>query len=216
MENEFQITAEPRSGLGTAMTRRLRRAGRVPAIIYGGEQANSVVTLDHNNIYHHLKREAFHSHVLTLEVGDRSEQVILRDVQMHPYKQQVMHLDFLRVSADRKLRMTVPLHFLGEETAPGVKQSGGVVSHVMPEVEIECLAKDLPEFIAVDISGLEIDQSLHLSDLILPSGVTIPALAFGHDHDLPVVAINPPRKQEAEPGEAEPGAAPAATDDENA
>jgi large subunit ribosomal protein L25 len=211
MENEFQINAEPRSGLGTAMTRRLRRAGRVPAIIYGGEQPNSVVTLDHNNIYHQLKREPFHSHVLTVDVAGRSEQVILRDVQMHPYKQQVMHLDFLRVSADRKLRMTVPLHFLGEETALGVKQSGGVVSHVMPDI-----AKDLPEFIAVDISGLDLDQSLHLSDLILPPGVTIPALAFGHDHDLPVVAIHPPRKQEVEPGEAEPDAAPAPADDENA
>lgn len=200
MDNQFQITAEPRSDLGTAFSRRLRRAGRVPAVIYGGGQPNTAITLDHNDTIHHLEKEAFHSHVLTVDVGGRSEQVVLRDVQMHPYKRLVMHLDFLRVSADRKLRMMVPVHFVGEDVAPGVKLGGGVVSHLMPEIEIECLAKDLPEFIAVDISGLELDQALHLSDLKLPAGVSIPALALGHDHDLPVVAIHAPRAGEPEAG----------------
>ncbi|HEY0675505.1 MAG TPA: 50S ribosomal protein L25/general stress protein Ctc [Immundisolibacter sp.] len=201
MDNQFQITAEPRSDVGTAFARRLRHAGRVPAVIYGAGQPNTDITLDHNDIIHHLEREAFHSHVLSVEVGGSSEQVVLRDVQMHPYKRLVMHLDFLRVSADRKLRMVVPVHFIGEDTSVGVKQHGGVVSHLMPEIEIECLTKDLPEFIAVDISTLDIDQSLHLSDLTLPPGVTIPALAFGHDHDLPVVAMHAARKAEPEAGE---------------
>ncbi len=202
MENQFQIAAEPRSAGGTGVSRRLRRAGRVPAVIYGGNQANADITLDHNDTIHHLEKEAFHSHVLTVDVDGRSEQVVLRDVQMHPYKRQVLHLDFLRVSADRKLRMTVPVHFVGEDVAPGVKQGGGVVSHLLPELEIECLAKDLPEFIEVDVSALELSQSLHLSDLKLPSGVSVPALALGADHDLPVVSIHPPRRAEAEPGEA--------------
>lgn len=200
MDNQFQITAEARSDLGTAFSRRLRRAGRVPAVIYGGGQPNTDITLDHNDTIHHLEKEAFHSHVLTVDVAGRSEQVVLRDVQMHPYKRLVMHLDFLRVSADRKLRMTVPLHFVGEAVAPGVKLGGGVVSHLMPEVEIECLAKDLPEFIEVDMSHMELDQALHLSHLQLPAGVSVPALAFGHDHDLPVVSIHAPRKSEAEAG----------------
>ncbi|MGE0809586.1 MAG: 50S ribosomal protein L25/general stress protein Ctc [Immundisolibacter sp.] len=202
MDNQFQITAEARSDLGTAFSRRVRRAGRVPAVIYGAGQPNADITLDHNDTIHHLEKEAFHSHVLTVDVGGRNEQVVLRDVQMHPYKRQVMHLDFLRVSADRKLRMVVPLHFIGEAVAPGVKQGGGIVSHLMPEVEIECLAKDLPEFIAVDISKLEIDQSVHLSGLVLPAGVTIPALALGHDHDLSVVSIHAPRKAESDAPEA--------------
>lgn len=201
MDNQFQITAQPRSDLGTAFARRLRHAGRVPAVIYGAGQPNTDITLDHNDIIHHLEREAFHSHVLTVDIGGRNEQVILRDVQMHPYKRLVMHLDFLRVSADRKLRMLVPVHFIGEDTSIGVKQHGGVVSHLMPEIEIECLTKDLPEFIAVDISNMDIDQSVHLSDLVLPPGVSIPALAFGHDHDLPVVAMHAPRKAEPEAGE---------------
>ena len=205
MDNQFQITAEARSDLGTAFSRRVRRAGRVPAVIYGGGQPNADITLDHNDTIHHLEKEAFHSHVLTVDVAGRSEQVVLRDVQMHPYKRQVMHLDFLRVSADRKLRMVVPLHFLGEEVAPGVKLGGGVVSHLMPEVEIECLARDLPEFIAVDISKLELNDSVHLSGLVLPAGVSIPALALGHDHDLSVVSIHAPRKAEADaaPGSGE-------------
>ena len=201
MDNQFQITAEARSDLGTAFSRRVRRAGRVPAVIYGGGQPNADITLDHNDTIHHLEKEAFHSHVLTVDVGGRSEQVVLRDVQMHPYKRQVMHLDFLRVSADRKLRMVVPVHFVGEDVAPGVKLGGGVVSHLMQEVEIECLAKDLPEFIHIDISDLGLDHPLHLSDLKLPTGVSIPALALGHDHDLPVVAIHAPRKSEPEAGE---------------
>ena len=199
MDSQFEIAAEPRSDLGTAFSRRVRRAGRVPAVIYGGGQPNTDITLDHNDTIHHLEKEAFHSRVLMVDVGGRSEQVVLRAVQMHPYKRQVMHLDFLRVSADRKLRMTVPVHFVGEDVAPGVKQGGGVVSHLMPEVEIECLAKDLPEFIEVDLGALELNQSLHLSDLKLPSGVSVPALALGADHNLPVVAINPPRRAEAEP-----------------
>lgn len=200
MDNQFQITAEARSDLGTAFSRRVRRAGRVPAVIYGGGQPNADITLDHNDTIHHLEKEAFHSHVLTVDVGGRSEQVVLRDVQMHPYKRQVMHLDFLRVSADRKLRMVVPVHFVGEDVAPGVKLGGGVVSHLMPEVEIECLAKDLPEFIQIDVSDLGLDHPLHLSDLKLPAGVSIPALALGHDHDLPVVSIHAPRKSEPEAG----------------
>jgi large subunit ribosomal protein L25 len=201
MDNQFQIAAEPRSDLGTAFARRLRHAGRVPAVIYGAGQPNTDITLDHNNIIHQLEQEAFHSHVLTVDIGGRNEQVILRDVQMHPYKRLVMHLDFLRVSADRKLRMMVPVHFIGEEASIGVKQHGGVVSHLLPEIEIECLAKDLPEFIAVDISTMDIDQSVHLSDLVLPPGVSIPALTLGHDHDLPVVAMHAPRKIEPEAGE---------------
>lgn len=202
MENQFQIAAEPRRAGGTGVSRRLRRTGRVPAVIYGGNQANADITLDHNDTIHHLEKEAFHSHVLTVDVGGRSEQVVLRDVQMHPYKRRVLHLDFLRVSADRKLRMTVPVHFVGEDVAPGVKQGGGVVSHLMPELEIECLARELPEFIEVDVSALDLNQSLHLSDLKLPSGVSIPALALGADHDLPVISIHPPRRVEAEPGAA--------------
>lgn len=213
MEQQFDLIAQARPERGSADARRLRRAGRVPAVVYGGDQPPRAVTLDHARTVLQLRNEAFQSHVLKLRVDNVVEDVVLRDVQYHPVRPQVLHLDLMRVSATQTLRMEVPLHFAGEDVAPGVKVGGGVVSHTMTAVEVECLPKDLPEFIEVDVSGLQLDETVHLSQLALPPGVTIPALALGPDHDLSVVSIHLPRAamEETEAGEeaAEGGEAPA-------
>ena len=174
-------------------------------MLYGGQGETIALTLDHNEVWTHLQHEAFHSHILNLKVDGRSESVVLREVQYHPFKPKAEHLDFLRVVAGQALRMTVPIHFLGEEVAIGVKQGGGIVAHHESEVEIECLPKDLPEYIEVDISDLNVDDVVRLSELKLPSGVVIPELELGPEHDRPVVSIYIPRAAE-EVAEGEVGA----------
>jgi len=210
MAISFELTAEPRTDTGKGASRRLRRAGKVPAIMYGGDKDPESLTLSHNEILRNLEHEAFYSHILTIRIGGGNTQAILRDLQRHPSKPQVLHMDLQRVSATEKLKTHVPLHFLGEDTAPGVK-AGGLVSHDLTEIMVECLPKDLPEYIEVDISGMEIGDALHLSDLKVPDGVTLIELARGEGHDLAVVAIHAKRiVEEVEEAPAAEGGAEAA------
>ena len=189
MSDTFTIDAQPRSDEGKGASRRLRRQGLVPGIIYGGETAPEMISLVHNELIQHLEHEAFYSHILTVNVDGKGEQVILKDMQRHPAKPFVMHVDFQRVSAKKKLKTNVPLHFVGENVAPVVKM-GGAVSHHVTDVEITCLPKDLPEYIEVDMSAMEIGDAVHLSEVKLPEGVEIPALAQGPEQDLVVVNIH--------------------------
>ncbi len=179
----IQFNAQSRVKQGSSASRRLRRAGSVPAIVYGGDVAPIQVELDHNEIFHLLRNEAFHASVLAMVVDGVAQAVILRDTQWHAYKQQVLHLDFQRVDATHKLHVKVPLHFVNADVAPGVKLDGGIVSHVLTELDLECLPGDLPEFVEVDLKDLASGHSLHVSDLKLPAGVQ--ALTHGEN---PVVA----------------------------
>lgn len=216
MSNDFEIVAEERKGSGKGANRRLRRNNQVPAVVYGGEKQAQNLVLNHDAVVKHLESEAFYSHILSLKVGRHEEKVVLRDLQRHPSKPRVMHLDLQRVSATEKLRMRIPLHFMGEDVAPGVKQSSGIVSHMMSDVEVLCLAQNLPEFIEVDLSKLEIGDMVHLSDLKTPEGVELVALAHGAEHDQAVASIHMPRaavegeaaeeKDEAEQAAGETGA----------
>ena len=181
---QIEINASKRDTQGTGASRRLRRAGRVPGIIYGGTQDAQSVDLNHKDLYFGLKNEAFHSSVLSLNLDGVKESVLLRDFQMHPYKPLVLHIDFQRVDANQKIHMKVPLHFKNAELAPGVKLAGGVVSHIMTEAEVLCLPGLLPEFIEVDLSNLESGQTIHLSDLVLPEGVEFASITRGEDHGV--------------------------------
>ncbi len=188
MATKFELTGEKRERKGSSSSRRLRREGRVPAVLYGGAKGPVMLTFDHDAIHHHLENEAFHTSILTVTVDGEADQAILRDVQMHPYRPKVMHMDLQRISASEKLHMEVPIHLLGEDVAPGVKLQGGIVSRLMAEVDISCLPHQLPEFLTVDISQLNIGDSVHLSDIPLPDGVTITTLAHGGE-DLAVATV---------------------------
>jgi len=168
----MKVVATVRDLQGSGASRRLRRAGKVPGIVYGGSAAPATIEIEHNPLWHALQKEAFHSSILDLEIDGKSEKVLLRDFQPHPYKQLIMHIDFQRVDATHKIHVRVPLHFSGEENSPAVKLSGGLVSHVITELDVSCLPGDLPEFIAVDLSNLEAGKSIHVNDLALPKGVT--------------------------------------------
>ncbi|AIO68379.1 50S ribosomal protein L25/general stress protein Ctc [Burkholderia oklahomensis] len=181
----MKVVAFERQQQGTGASRRLRNAGKTTGIVYGGEAAPQMIELDHNALWHALKKEAFHSSILDLEVAGQSQQVLLRDVQYHPFKQLVLHVDFQRVDAKKKLHTKVPLHFLNAEVSPAVKLSSAVVSHVATEIEVECLPAALPEFLEVDLSKIEAGQSLHAKDIALPNGV---ALVAHVDAENPVVA----------------------------
>lgn len=193
---KFEVEASVRQDMGKGASRRLRREEKVPAIVYGGGAAPVSLVLEHNKIAKSLENEAFYSHILALKTGKESERVILKDVQRHAYKSVIMHVDFQRVRADVKLHMHIPLHFTGGEKAPGVKDAGGTISHIMSDVEISCLPDDLPEFIEVDVSGMELNQIIHLSELKLPKGVEIVALS--HGDDKAVVSVHIPRVEEPE------------------
>jgi large subunit ribosomal protein L25 len=216
MSMKFELTAEPRAAKGTGASRRLRHSGKVPAILYGAGKEPQMVSLDHNLMIRHLANEKFHTSILTVTVGGDTDQAILRDFHMHPYKPLVMHVDLQRISATEKIHMEVPLHFVGQDVAPGVKVDGGIVTHLMTEVDITCLPKDLPEFLTVDMSELHINESVHLSNIKLPEGVSITSLAHGGD-DLAVAAVTTIRVVEEEApvvaapaeGEAAAAAAPA-------
>ncbi|WP_175871835.1 50S ribosomal protein L25/general stress protein Ctc [Burkholderia sp. BCC0397] len=181
----MKVVAFERQQQGTGASRRLRNAGKTTGIVYGGEAAPQKIELDHNALWHALKKEAFHSSILDLEVAGQSQQVLLRDVQYHPFKQLVLHVDFQRVDAKKKLHTKVPLHFLNAEVSPAVKLSSAIVSHVATEIEVECLPSALPEFLEVDLSKIEAGQSLHAKDIALPNGV---ALVAHIDAENPVVA----------------------------
>ena len=188
---QIEISANKRTLQGKGASRRLRGNGKAPGVIYGGKSPAQSIELDHNILFHKLKLEAFHASILTLDVDGKKEKVLLRDTQMHPFKPQVLHVDFQRVDQGKKIHVKVPLHFINAEISPGVKTSGGNVSHVLTEVEISCLPKNLPEFISVDLISLAAGHTLHLSDLVVPKNVEISALAKGDD--LPVATIVIPR-----------------------
>ncbi|RLT94184.1 50S ribosomal protein L25/general stress protein Ctc [Ketobacter sp.] len=194
MSGDFTISATSRADSGKGASRRLRRLeNKVPAIVYGADKPSQQISVEFKDLVKALENEAFYSHILTLDVDGASEQVVLKDLQRHPSKSIPMHADFLRVDTTHKLHMNVPLHFINEEKCVGVKQHGGVIAHQLSEVEVVCLAKDLPEFIEVDLADADIGTVVHLSNLTLPSGVELKALQLGEDHDLPVVIVNAPR-----------------------
>lgn len=199
----MKFVAFERSKQGTGASRRLRNAGKVPGIVYGGESEPQLIELDHNALWQAIKKEAFHSSLLEMELGSNKSQVLLRDLQIHPYKQQILHVDFQRVSAKARINVKVPLHYSGEEESNAVKLDKCLINHVLTELEVSCLPADLPESIKVDLSKLEKGSTVTLSDIALPNGVT-PVL---HGQDNPVlVSVVMPAAEEADP------AAPAADD----
>ncbi len=210
---DFMVEAEAYTSKGTSAARRMRRTGRVPGIIYGGGKEPQSFSVDHDQFMHKLEHEAFYSHILTVKIGNDNQQVVLRDLQRHPAKPKLVHIDFQRVSASEKIHVQVPLHFIGEAAAPGVRIGGGLISHLMSSVDVRCLPKDLPEFIEVDLSNLELNQSVHLSDLKLSANVELVELSHGTDHDLPVASIHSrggpaaEGETEAAPASSTPGAA---------
>ncbi len=170
----MKVVATTRSVQGTSASRRLRRTGKVPGIVYGSTDTPVSIELDHNDLFHALRKEAFHSSILDLELdGSAASSVLLRDVQMHPFKQQVLHIDFQRVAADTKIHVRVPIHYINADSSPAVKLSANVISHVMNDIEVICLPKDLPEFIEIDLGNLEAQGAVHVSDLKLPAGVSV-------------------------------------------
>jgi large subunit ribosomal protein L25 len=201
MAVSFELNAEPRNDTGKGASRRLRRAGRVPAIIYGLDQAPEAISLSQNQVLKSLENEAFYSQIITVNLGSSSTQAVLRDIQRHPYKAYLVHMDLQRVDMNKPVHVHVPLHFINEEICVGVK-AGGMVNHEVIEVEISCLPRQLPEFIEVDIANLNVGESIHLSDLSLPADVSLLELARGADHDLAVVSIHA-KKGGAEESEGE-------------
>ncbi len=211
MSDLFNLEAEIRGDMGKGASRRLRREGKVPAILYGGGRDSVAITLKHNQVLRQLQEEAFYSHILTIEAGGKSQQAILRDVQRHPFKPTILHMDFMRVTADSAIRVNVPLHFINEESCAGVK-TGGTINHSATEVEVSCLPRYLPEYIEIDLMDIELGQTVHLSDLKLPEGVELTAFMHGgelEEHDQAVVSVNilraAPAEDEEADIEAEPG-----------
>jgi large subunit ribosomal protein L25 len=196
VKESFVVNAELRTDQGKAASRRLRRTGKVPAVIYGGKDPAQQLVLSHHEMAKHLETEAFYSHILTLKVGGKEQQAVLKDIQRHPAQPILMHFDFQRVFADQAIRMQVPLHFTGGEKCPGVKVDGGLVEHHLSQVEVETLPKDLPEFIEVDLSNMKLNDAIHLSQLKLPAGVELVELKHGNDPS--VAAVHVPRKIEEE------------------
>ena len=204
----IEFTAFPRTSEGRGASRRMRRTGKAPGIVYGGTARPTPIELDHNALFHALRNEAFHSSILTMKLDGAATRVLLRDVQMHPFRNEILHVDFQRVDENRKIHMKVPLHFVNGETSPAVKLSGAIISHVTPDLDVSCLPKDLPEFIEVDLSQLEVGHSIHVSAVKLPPGVTV----VSHGRMDPVVAAAIVPRAHAETEEAAAGAegAPAA------
>ncbi len=207
MKTSFELIAEFRQDQGKGASRRLRRDGKVPAILYGGHADARTLSVSHQKLIIMLENERFYSTILNLKVGEETQAAILKDVQRHPYKNAVLHIDFQRVSDNEKIRISIPLHFKGAAISPGVKSQGGLVSHLRTQVEISCLPKDLPEFIEVDLSGLSLNESIHLSELKVPDGVQLLDLS---KEDSAVVAIHSPRAEEVEVAPAATAAAAAA------
>lgn len=198
MAIKFELEAEVRQNVGRGASRRLRYADKVPAIVYGADQDAASIILDHNKVVNALANEGFYTRILTLKTNGKSEQVILKAVQRHPAKPRVLHMDFQRIKANEKLHMHIPLHFHSGDKAPGLKE-GGAISHVISDVEVVCLPADLPEHIDVDLSNMQLNETLHLSNLTLPKGVELAAFKHGIEgHDLPVATLHIPRVIEEE------------------
>ena len=204
MSTNFELNAKARDVFGTNASRRLRRLDQVPAMIYGGDQDNEAVLLDHHEIMHNLEVEAFHSAIISLNTGSGSQQVILREVQHHRYRPRLVHVDFQRIKATERLHMKIPLHFAGVDEAPGVKVEEGIFSPLMTELDVTCLPKDLPEYIEIDVSALGINDVIHLSSVELPEGVDLTVVPH-EGEDPSVVTVMPPRTIEEEVLEAEDG-----------
>ncbi len=209
MSGKFELNAETRSEKGTGASRRLRRAGKVPGILYGAGKEPVMLSFDHDALWHHTRHEAFYTSILSIKLdGKVIDQAILRDLHMHPYKPKVAHVDLQRVSATERLHLPVPLHFINQESAPGVKLQGGLVAHLVTEVDVSCLPSQLPEFLTVDVGNLHVGESIHLSNLTLPEGV--PRTDLAHGNDLAIVTITVVREvAEPEPAPAAEVAAPA-------
>ncbi len=190
MSNVFEFVAQARGQSGKNAARNVRRQGNVPAVIYGGHQDPQMLVLNHNEVIKHLEHEAVYSHILDVTIDGKTEKAVLKGVQRNPAKFQVMHLDFMRVSMSERIKVHVPLHFVNESISVGGKK-GGVAAHSLVDVEVTCLPGALPEFVEVDLAKLDIGGSIHLSDLVLPAGVEVVALAQGPEHDLPVVSMMP-------------------------
>lgn len=201
----FEFTAFARTQEGRGASRRMRRAGKAPGIVYGGTSAPQPIELDHNALFHALRNEAFHASILTMKVDGTASRVLLRDVQMHPFRNEILHVDFQRVDENRRIHMKVPLHFANEELSPAVKVSGALVSHVLNELDIACLPRDLPEYIEVDLGNLAVGQSLHASGLKLPTGVTL--VSHGKLDPVVATAVMPRAHVEAEEAAVAEGAA---------
>jgi len=206
MSADFNIIAESRTDVGKGASRRLRHTGKVPGIIYGSGEDPVPFTVMQDDLLHHLEHEAFYSHILTVTVDGKAQKAVLKDLQRHPAKSKILHVDFLRVSDKDVINMQVPMHFINEELSVGVK-AGGLVSHLLSTIEVTCKASDLPEYLQIDLAGLDVGASLHLSDIDLPKGVQITALTHGADHDLPVVSIHAPKGSGSEEETATPDAA---------
>jgi len=200
----IEINAVIRDLKGTGASRRLRRAGTVPGVVYGGGKEALPLEINYKELFLQFRHEAFHASVLTLLIGGKKENVLLRDFQMHPVRNTIQHIDFQRVSATEKIHVKLPFHFINADIAPGVKTGGGIVAHVLTEADVTCLAKDLPEFAEVDLAGLEIGQSVHLSQIKLPKGVEFVQLA--HENDAAVASIAKTRGGVAEAAEETPAA----------
>jgi large subunit ribosomal protein L25 len=190
---KFEIAAVTRTDRGKGASRRLRREGKLPGVVYGGHADPVAVTLDHNDMVLHCAHEAFYSHILTLKLDGKVERVVLKDMQRHVYKPRILHMDFQRVSETEALTMRVPLHFINEERCVGVKMGGGSIAHQISDLEITCLPKDLPEFIEVDLEPMNVGDTLHLGELKLPAGVQVASILHGGDPMLPVVTVNAPK-----------------------
>ncbi len=192
---DFLIDAVKRDDVGTSHSRSMRGDGLVPGIIYGLGDTPEKISLKAKELRKSLEIEAFYSHIIELNIDGKKQQVILKDIQRHPSKKEVLHIDFFRVKADEKLKVTVPLHFLNETTAPGVKIGGGIISRLATDLEIICLPKDIPEYIEVDLINLELDETIHLKDIKLPENVESVLLQQSEDNDIPIVVIHKPKAE---------------------
>lgn len=210
MSEQIVLNATRRDNMGKGASRRLRREGLVPAIVYGGKKEPVSITFEQREVQKALKNEGFYSQIVTVKLENKTQKFILKDIQRHPFKSLITHLDFARVSEDQELIVHVPIHYLNEETSIGVKQKGGIVSHHLIDIEIKCLPANLPEFVEIDLANLDIDQTIHLSDLNLPKGTT--SVALSHEDNKAVVSINLPKAAPAEEEETVEAAAPEASD----
>ena len=212
--SNFTFNAESRSDTGKGASRRLRHTNAIPAIIYGGKANPQSLTLNHDDVIKTLEVEAVYTSILTVNIDGKANKAIIKDIQRHAYKPKVLHMDFQRVNENEKIHMHIPIHFLGGENSPGVKV-GGQMTHNMSDVEVSCLAKDLPEYLEIDVSNMEMGETLHISDLKMPSGVVSVELAHGSDHDQPIVAIHKSRAMDESEDTSAPEA-PAAPDSDTA
>jgi len=196
MSDNIQLNAEPRTDSGKGASRRLRRTGMVPAIVYGGDSDPTNISLEHNKFSHELDNEAIYTQIIDLHVGQEMEEVILRDLQRHPYKKRIMHADFFRIDKKKPIHVVVPIHVLNAEDCVGVKTDGGMMTQLVTEIEVVCLPKHLPEYLEIDAEELHLGEILHLTDIKMPEGVEIVALTHGEDHDTGVLSVVKTRAEE--------------------